>query len=222
MPDTTARNQKNLGASATGGTDVPPKVRLLLVDDDRLILATLGQGLRTAGYAVTAVDTAREALAAAERATFDLALLDIRMPGMSGIEAAHQLRDRHGIDSLFLTAYGDEATVAQAVKGGALGYLVKPVDLHQLVPAVEAALARARDLKALQGVRLQLEHALAGGRFVSVAIGLLMERQRLGHDAAFQLLRNDARKNSRRVEDLAQELVAAAETLNRLGDGKDK
>ncbi len=222
MPDTTVRNQKNLEAKPTGGTDVPSKVRLLLADDDRLILATLGQGLRTAGYAVTAVGAAQEALAAAERAPFDLALLDIRMPGMSGIDAAQQLRERHDIDSLFLTAYGDEATVALAVKGGALGYLVKPVDLHQLVPAVEAALARARDLRALQSVRLQLEHALAGGRFVSVAIGLLMERQRLGHDAAFQLLRNDARKNSRRVEDLAQELVAAAETLNRLGEGKDK
>jgi len=206
----------------SAGMDVPPKVRLLLADDDRLILATLGQGLRTAGYAVTAVDSAQEALASAEQARFDLALLDIRMPGMSGIEAANQLRDRHGIDSLFLTAYGDEATVAQAVQGGALGYLVKPVDLHQLVPAVQAALARARDLKALQNVRIQLEHALAGGRLVSVAIGLLMERQRLGRDAAFQLLRNDARKQSRRIEDLAQELVAAAETLNRLGEGKDK
>ena len=102
----------------SAGMDVPPKVRLLLADDDRLILATLGQGLRAAGYAVTAVDSAQEALASAEQARFDLALLDIRMPGMSGIEAANQLRDRHGIDSLFLTAYGDEATVAQAVQGG--------------------------------------------------------------------------------------------------------
>jgi response regulator NasT len=189
-------------------------VRLLLADDDRLVLATLTHGLREAGYAVDAAESGAAALALAGHTRYDLALLDIRMPGMTGIELAARLRTEHGLPAMFLSAYSDRGQIEAAVSGGIVGYLVKPVDHAQLVPAIECALARARDLAALLQAKTQLEQALAGGRATSIAIGILMERRQLGEKAAFEQLRSAARKRQQKIEAHATELVAAVERLN--------
>ncbi len=191
-----------------------PAVHLLLVDDDRLVLATLSKGLRDAGYELSAADSGEAALELAVKQPCDLAVLDIRMSGLSGIETAQHLREAHGVPTLFLSAYGERELVAQAAAGGGLGYVVKPVDVVQLIPAIEAALARARDLKALTEARAQLELALAGGRQTSIAIGILMERRGLSAEAAFDALRASARKNRRKLEDVCCEIVDSVERLN--------
>jgi AmiR/NasT family two-component response regulator len=196
------------------------RARLLLADEDRHVLSTLGQGLRHVGFDVVVADSGEAALAAAREGEFDLAVLDVHMHGLSGIEVARQLLEKFDLHSLFLTAYSDDETVAQVVHEGGLGYLVKPVDPSQLVPAVEAALARGHDLRNLRRSGAQMEHALAGGRTTNVAVGLLMERHRLDRDTAFQMLRDKALSQSRRLEELANEVVAAAEMLNRLGGGR--
>ena len=189
---------------------------ILLVDDDRLILNTLGNGLRHAGYTVAEAASGEAALACAQRQPPDLAILDIRMPGMSGIELARHLRETHRVPVLFLSAYSDRDMVEDAVNEGGLGYMVKPVDVPQLVPAIEAALARSRDLQALGKTRDQLEEALQGGRDTSTAIGILMERQGLRRQEAFDLLRARARAQRSRLETLARDIVDAEELLNGL------
>lgn len=188
--------------------------RILFAEDDRLVLVTLSKGLRDAGYEVTTANSGEAALLLAGRQPFDLAVLDIRMPGISGIETAQRLRDVHGVPALFLSAYGEPGLVEQATTSGGLAYVVKPVDVVQLIPAIEAALARARDLRALTEARAQLEQALAGGRQTSIAIGILMERQGLSEQAAFDMLRTSARKNRRKLEEISHELVEAEERLN--------
>jgi AmiR/NasT family two-component response regulator len=193
-----------------------PAVRILFADDDRLVLATLTQGLRDAGYLVEAADSGETALDLAAEKSFDLALLDIRMAGISGIETARRLRDEHGVPALFLSAYSEREMVKEAVAQGGLAYLVKPVDVLHLVPAIEAALARASDLKALVTTREQLAHALAGGRHASMAVGIVMERRGLSEQAAFDALRTGARKNRRKLEDYCRELIEALEKLNRM------
>lgn len=190
---------------------------VLLVDDDRLILGTLGNGLRQAGYAVAEAASGETALALAQHQIPDLAILDIRMPGISGIELARRLRDTHRVPTLFLSAYSDKKMVEEAIDEGGLGYVVKPVDVLQLVPAIEAALARARDLQALGKAKDRLEEALKGGRDTTTAIGILMERRGLGRQDAFELLRMHARAQRRRLELLARDIVDAAETLNAMG-----
>lgn len=182
-------------------------LRILLVDDDRLILATLGKALGNAGYSVTTVDSGEAALAAAERNAIDIAVLDMRMPGLSGIDTARRLRDGWRIPVLFLTAYGDGELVQQAIAEGGLGYLVKPVDPSQLIPAIETAHARARDLKALAESKFHLEQALDTDRSTSVAIGILMERRGLEQRAAFETLRNGARKRRRKLSEYSNDLV---------------
>lgn len=188
--------------------------RLLFVDDDRLVLATLTRGLSDSGYDVKTADSGEAALALAAQRSFDLAVLDIRMPGLSGIETARRLRTDHGVPALFLSAYGERELVEQAASEGGLGYVVKPVDVPQLVPAIEAALARARDLKLLAEGRSQLEQALDSGRQTSIAIGILMERRGLSEQSAFETLRATARRSRRKLEEVSKDVVDATERLN--------
>lgn len=189
-------------------------VRLLLVDDDRLVLATLARNLRVVGYDVDVAGSGEEALQVAGSARFNLAVMDIRMPGLSGIETAERLRTERAIPAMFLSAYSDRELVQKAVNGGGLGYVLKPVDAPQLVPAIEAALARARDFAALIDTKHQLERALASGRKTNVAIGIVMERRRITEAAAFEMLRNDARRKRRKLEYHARDLVMALDREN--------
>lgn len=186
-------------------------VRLLLVDDEPLILAAFKHGLRARGYDVATADSGASALASAAAAPFDLAILDIRMPGMSGLELGRLLRERHDLASLYLSAVGEGDFVEQAIREGALTYLVKPIDVAQLVPAIETALVRDREIRALAEQKAHLDRALAGDRRTSVAIGLLMERHRLTEQQSFELLRAEARRQSRKLEDYCSELIASLE-----------
>jgi response regulator NasT len=188
--------------------------RLVLVDDDRLILATLASGLRNVGYEVAEAASGREALRLCPEIKPDLAILDIRMPDISGIEVARQLKAETNTPFIFLSAYNDTETVGQAIEEGALGYLVKPVYVSQMVPAIEAALVRAAEIRNLKETEAHLNIALASGRETSIAIGLLMERYRLSADAAFETLRSFARAERRKVKDVAADIINAAETIN--------
>ncbi len=192
---------------------------VLVVDDDRLVLAALAEGLRGAGYRVTGAASAEDALAAAGREVPDVALLDVRMPGMSGIELGGRLREA-GVPFLYLSAYGDREAVENALEEGALGYLVKPLDIQQIVPSLEAALVRARDLRKLRETEAQLSAALSGTREISMAVGLLMMRDRLNREDAFELLRDNARAQRRTVVEIAKELLGSAEKLYTIKDLK--
>lgn len=189
--------------------------KVMLVDDDRLVLATLGSGLEEYGYAVQACASADEALRVLAVEAPDIAVLDVRMPGPSGLDLARDLRDEYDIPFIFLTAFSEADVVMQAAQHGALGYVVKPVEIPQLVPAIEAAMARAVELKKLRETGSQLQTALNESREVSMAVGLLMERRRLDRKQAFELLRATARSQRRKIGEVAQEMLDAAELLNK-------
>jgi len=188
---------------------------LLLVDDDRLVLSTLSVGLEQAGYQVGVAESAEEAeaqLAGGLRP--DLAVLDMRMPGRDGLFLAERLRELDHIPFMVLSAYSDSQMVAHATRHGALGYAIKPLDTAQLLPTIEAALARANELSELRQTREQLQQALQGDRSINIATGILMVEFRLGRQQAFQLLRDTARAKQRKLSDLASETIAAREALN--------
>ena len=193
-----------------------PGNRLLIADDDRLILSTLGQGLRDAGYEILEASDGSAAVHLCETAQPDLAVLDVRMPGMSGVEAARQIRQHTNVPFIFLSAYGDKEIVKLAVEEGALGYLVKPVDIPQIVPAIEAALARAADFSTLRESERNLISSLESNRETSMAVGLIMERYRLDRDTAFKALRQHARSKKIKLNQLAEDLLGAEDTLNLL------
>lgn len=190
-------------------------VHLLLVDDDRLIQATLSNGLRDAGYQVStaeSVDDAEALLTSGLRP--DMALVDVRMPGRSGLELAERLRALDHIPFLMLSAFSDAQTVDRAADLGALGYLVKPLDVAQIRPAVEAGLRRARELDALRQTRAQLQKALDGDRDINVATGITMVQYRLPRTAAFELLRASSRSQRRKLAELAREVIQTCDGLH--------
>lgn len=194
-----------------------PQRKVLLVDDDRLVLATLSSGLEQAGYAVQVCASAVEARRVLDMELPDIAVLDMRMPGESGLELAKHLLEHPDLPFIFLTAYGEEDIVRQAIEHGALGYLVKPVDVSQLMPAIETAVARAADLSSLRETEQQLQTALNENREVSMAVGLLVERGRVSRQQAFNTLRVKARTQRRKIGEVAEEILSAAELLNACG-----
>jgi len=190
--------------------------KILLVDDDRLILSVINQVLASAGYEVFLASNGKEAIELGSNHDPDLAILDMSMPSMDGIEVAKWFRESSGIPFIFLSAYSDEDLVAQAVDEGALGYLVKPVDPPQLLAAVRAALVRSLEINNLKNTSNQLNQALSGDRTISTAVGILVYRDRLTEEKAFEKLRYYARSNNRKLSDVAQELVSATETMNKI------
>jgi len=179
---------------------------ILLVEDDLLILRTLAQGLRQAGYDVSEAGSAEEALQIAEQGRPDLAVLDIRMPGHSGLDLARWLAEKD-IAFLFLSAYNDPDFVDQAKFAGALAYLVKPVDVPQLVPMLETALARTKEWKKLRKNEERLVAALHDSRQISTAVGVLMERDGVTPEQAFQSLRELARHQRAKIANVARCLL---------------
>lgn len=195
------------------------KRRILIVDDDRLILATLSKGLQQAGYEVLQASSGEEGLRVAIDRQPDIAVLDIRMQNMSGIELAQRLREKTDVPFMFFSAYGDLDIVRQAAQQGAVGYLVKPIDTTQIVPSIEAGLARAEDIRKLRRTEADLTAALAAGRETSIAIGLLMERHRMSREQGFNTLRETARIQRRKINDVAADLIRAEEALNLVSPG---
>ncbi len=183
------------------------QVHLLLVEDDQLILRTLARGLREAGYRVSEAESAEEAMSLCADIRPDLAVLDVRMRGLSGLELGRWLAERE-ISFMFLTAYDDEVFVREAQQAGALGYLVKPLDVPRIIPSLETALARARDLAGMRESEDKLVTALQNSREISTAVGLLMERHGLSAEQAFDRLRGEARGSRRKVLEVAREMLA--------------
>jgi len=182
---------------------------VMVVDDDRLVLATLCAGLRQAGIEVIEADNGDEAILLARRDKPQLAILDLRMQGKSGMDVARYLAANTRTGFLFLSAFNDAATIEEANRLGALGYLVKPLDVQKIVPAVRAALVQAAGREAPAPVA-----QTNGLRDEQVAVGILMERMRLDYDRALDALRDQARKEGVSVEALATSLVEAANRLN--------
>ncbi|MBT0961504.1 ANTAR domain-containing response regulator [Denitromonas iodatirespirans] len=190
--------------------------RVLIVDDDRVILNLLAEGLRDLGYEVMTAATGEEALAQVAAGAFDLAVLDMRMPGMPGLALARALREQGGPPFVFLSAFGDAAIVQEAAEAGAMGYLIKPVDVPQLVPFLEASMARAKEMAQLRTTTGHLEQALSVEQKTRTAVGIIMVRKGLDRQQAFDFLRAQARSQRRKIGDLSEDLIAAVEGTNRI------
>jgi response regulator NasT len=196
----------------------PPRRLVLLVDDDPLLLDYLNTVLDHAGYDTVTAGSAAEALqrVAEREADIALALLDISMPGMSGLDLARRLKEHTSVAFMFLSSVDDAETARQAASHGAVGFLVKPVDAARLLPAFESALARADEIRQLRRTEANLNAALAAGRETSLAVGLLMARFQTDRNTAFEVLRDHARSNRRKINEVAEQLVSAEELLNSL------
>jgi response regulator NasT len=184
------------------------KGKILVVDDDRLVLATVTHGLAKAGYDVIDADNGDDAILLAREHRPDLALLDIRMEGKSGFDVAAYLRERK-VPFMFLSAFSDDATVAQVKALGAVAYLVKPLDIGQIVPTVEAAFARLPAHEPAPAAPA----AESPPDPVWIAVGVLMHRYSLTRGEALARLIAQATHEQRPLRAQAERLVEAVELL---------
>lgn len=185
------------------------KGKILVVDDDRLVLATVTHGLAQAGYEVIDADNGDDAILLAREHKPDLALLDIRMEGKSGFDVAAYLREYCQTPFMFLSAFSDEQTVEQVKQLGAIAYLVKPLDIGQIVPTVEAAFATVYARTHAEASASNDEVA----EVVPVAVGILMHRFSLSRAQAHERLHKLAADDGRSLQAQAQRLVEAVELL---------
>ncbi|WP_280151244.1 response regulator [Piscinibacter sp. XHJ-5] len=189
------------------------KGKILVVDDDRLVLATLTHGLAQAGYEVIDADNGDDAILLAREHKPDLALLDIRMEGKSGFDVAAYLREYCQMPFMFLSAFSDDETLRQVKALGAVAYLVKPLDIRQIVPAVEAAFASAGSRKAEPPAQAAAHDQPAMTPAVAMAVGVLMHRYSLARGVALQRLERMAAAQGLPIAEQAERLLAAVELL---------
>ncbi len=202
-------------AGAAGGAS--GKGRILVVDDDRLVLATVSHGLAQAGYEVIDADNGDDAILLAREHRPQLALLDIRMEGKSGFDVARTLRDAYRIPFIFLSAFADAQTIAEVNALGALAYLIKPLEVGQIVPTVEAAFARLRSEPAAAPAPVAAAAPSPLDDPLPLAVGLLMHRHGLARDAAWARLQQLAQAAGIAPPAQAERLLAAVEELARSG-----
>jgi two-component system, response regulator PdtaR len=187
----------------------------LVVDDDRLVLATLTHGLTQAGYEVIDADNGDDAILLAREHRPDLALLDIRMEGLTGFDVAAYLRKSLQMPFMFLSAFSDDATVAQVQALGAVAYLVKPLDIRQIVPAVEAAFANIRARAPAAAAAPSVAAAGVLDTIVAMAVGVLMHRYSLARGPAMARLQQMADAEQHTLAEQAERLLEAIELLSK-------
>ena len=151
-------------------------IRIVIAEDEALIRLDLQETLEEEGYEVVgAVGRGDEAVALVKELSPDLAILDIKMPGMDGIAAAKEIVSARRAAVLILTAFSQRDLVEKATTAGAVGYLVKPFQKSELIPAIEVAIARFKELRALEDEVHSLEDQLVTRRLVDRAKGMLMD-----------------------------------------------
>lgn len=184
----------------------PPRV--VVAEDEAIIRLDLVETLREAGYDVVG-ETGRgdDALALVDELRPDLAILDVRMPGLDGIEVAREIVTTRAAAVLILTAYGQRDLVERAAEAGALAYLVKPWDRSDLIPAIEVALARHREMVTLADANLDLADRLETRKLVDRAKGRLMDEHDLTEAEAFRFIQTSAMGARRPMRDVATDVI---------------
>jgi two-component system, response regulator PdtaR len=183
--------------------------RVLIAEDETIIRLDLCELLERTGYEVCAeARDGEEAVALARDTHPDVAIMDVKMPQLDGIEAARRMIEKRPLPVVMLTAYGQEQLVARAVEAGAFGYLVKPFREQDLLPAIRTADARHAELAAIREQAESLAAALSARKAIERAKGLLMEREGLTEEQAFARLRKASQLSGRPLKVVADALIA--------------
>ena len=195
-------------ATETDVTLVPPRVRVVLAEDEAIVRLDLKETLEEEGYEVVG-DTGRgdHAVELVAELDPDVVILDIRMPGLDGIEAASRIAASHDAAVVILTAYSQRDLVNRAIEAGALAYLVKPFQRSELVPAVEVARARHREMRALTDQARTLADRFEARKVIDRAKGVLIDEAGLAEADAFRFLQTTAMSSRLTMADVAHQVL---------------
>ncbi|MFO0909290.1 MAG: response regulator [Isosphaeraceae bacterium] len=188
--------------------------RVLIADDEKPVAAGLQAQLETLGYdVISVVHDGQHAIEVCRRSLPDVVLMDIEMPGLDGLTAARQIVRDPGTPVVILTAHGHANLIDQAVEDGVLYYLLKPVTSPSLHAALQVAVARAHEIRALRDNVNTLESTLRERKIIERAKGILMSRRNLNEAEAFRLLQRQSQDRRMPMAKLAESIVQADELL---------
>lgn len=187
----------------------PVSIRVVIAEDEAIIRLDLKETLEEEGYEVigetgrgdTAIDLVRSLRP-------DLAILDIKMPGLDGLEAARIIGEERICGVLVLTAFSQREIVEQARDAGALAFLVKPFQKSDLIPAIEVAIGRFRELQALTGEVDALEEQLETRKLIDRAKGHLIDHHGMREQEAFTFIQRTAMSERSRMRDVADRILS--------------
>ncbi len=184
-------------------------IRVVIAEDEASIRLDLKETLEEEGYEVVG-ETGRgdKAIELVRELVPDLAILDIKMPGMDGLEVARLITEERICGVLILTAFSQREVVEQARDAGALAYLVKPFQKSDLIPAIEVAMGRFRELQTLSGSVDQLEKQLESRKTIDRAKGILMDECGMKEQAAFTFIQRTAMSERSRMREVAERVLA--------------
>ena len=195
-------------------TQVVRNLKILVVEDEGIVAAGLKGQLEDIGHQVVGLaKDGPEAVGLAANLQPDLIIMDIRIPGMDGIEAAQTILLKSPIPIVLLTAYADEDFVRRAGEAGTMAYLLKPVGGAQLRSTIEVALARFKELDALRQEVSDLKEALDTRKVVEQAKGVLMKRLKLSEAEAFRRMQQKSRRTRTNLREVASTILKAEEVL---------
>ena len=184
-------------------------MRVLVAEDETLIRLDLCGMLEKAGHEICAqAKDGAEAVELARSALPDLAVLDVKMPHLDGIEAARRILDERPVPIVIVSAYTEQALVQRAAESGVFGYLAKPFREDGLLPAIATARARFEELVAVREEVESLAEALAARKAIERAKGILMEKEGLTEAEAFARLRSASQVSGRPMRVLAEAVIA--------------
>ena len=184
-------------------------VRIVLAEDEAIIRLDLRESLQEEGYEVVGdVGRGDKAVEMVDELRPDVAIFDIKMPGMSGLEAAKIVSDKKICPVVMLTAFSQREIIEQARDAGALAYLVKPFQKTDLVPAIELAIARFAELKSLSGEVSALGAQLEIRKLVDRAKGVLIDKHQMSESDAFSFIQSMAMSQRMKMGDIAEQIIA--------------
>lgn len=184
-------------------------IRIVLAEDEAIIRLDLRESLQEEGYEVVGdVGRGDKAVEMVDELRPDVAIFDIKMPGMSGLEAAKIVSDKKICPVVMLTAFSQREIIEQARDAGALAYLVKPFQKSDLVPAIELAIARFAELKSLSGEVAALGAQLEIRKLVDRAKGVLIDKHQMSESDAFSFIQSMAMSQRMKMGDIAEQIIA--------------
>jgi response regulator NasT len=200
----------------TAAPEVAAPTRVVIAEDEAIIRLDLREILESAGFVVVG-ETARgdEAVSLVAEHQPDLAILDIKMPGLDGIEAARAISAEQSVAIMILTAFSQRDLIEEARDAGVHAYLVKPFRREQILPAIDRVLATWRQEQAIDAEAASLEAGAEGAddkietrRLVEDAKAVLMDRHEMSESEAFSFIQQTSMRTRARMRDIAQRVIA--------------
>ncbi|HAZ17423.1 MAG: response regulator [Acidimicrobiales bacterium] len=185
------------------------RVRVVLAEDEAIIRLDLKETLEDEGYEVVG-DTGRgdHAVQLVGELNPDVVILDVKMPGLDGIEAARRIAASHDTAVVILTAFSQRELIDRAIEAGALAYLVKPFSRSELVPALEIARTRHREMRALTDQARTMAERLEARKLLDRAKGILIDEAGLTEGDAFRFIQTTAMSGRQTMADVARAVLS--------------